>query len=187
MSSLDQGIEANDVIAFWFAPTMRKAWFRSTPELDDEIRRRYERLWQAVAQGRCSEWLSDANGYLAFVIVCDQLPLNMYRGTAKSFSTETLAVAASLRAVSAGLDQAIPDEHKAFLYMPLMHSERIAHQQRAVELFEAAGLTDNLRFAKHHRELIQRFGRFPHRNAILGRRSTPEELAYLRSKAAFTG
>ncbi|WP_078117762.1 DUF924 family protein [Thiosocius teredinicola] len=187
MSSLDQGIEANDVIDFWFAPTIRKAWFRSTPEIDQEIRQRFEQIWQAAGQGRCSDWLNDANGCLAFVIVCDQFPLNMYRGTAKSFSTETLAVAASRRAVDTGLDQALPDEHKAFLYMPLMHSERIEHQQRAVELFDAAGLSDNLRFAKHHRELIERFGRFPHRNAILGRRSTPEERAYLQSKEAFTG
>lgn len=178
---------ADDVIAFWFAQAMRKAWFRSTPQIDDDIRQRFERLWQQVAQGRRSAWLRHAEGCLAFIIVCDQLPLNMFRGTAKSFSTETLAVSACLCAVAAGFDQALPDEQKAFIYMPLMHSERIEHQHRAVALFEAAGLKDNLRFAKHHRDLIERFGRFPHRNALLGRRSTPDELAYLDSKEAFTG
>jgi uncharacterized protein (DUF924 family) len=176
-----------DILAFWFSPEMAKRWFNATPALDEHIRARYERLWSRAARGECHHWTATPEGSLALAILLDQFPLNMFRGKPESFSTEQLAVRVALDAVSRGQDARLPRERVAFLYMPLMHSESLSDQERSVALFEAAGLEENLRFAKHHRELIRRFGRFPHRNAILGRESTPEEIAYLGSEEAFTG
>ncbi len=115
------------------------------------------------------------------------MPLNMFRGEATSFSTEQQAVAISKYAIDRGMDTKIPAQRVAFLYMPLMHSENLDDQGRAVESFQKVGLEDNLRFAQHHLGIVERFGRFPHRNQILGRQSTPEELKYLASDKAFTG
>jgi uncharacterized protein (DUF924 family) len=111
----------------------------------------------------------------------------MFRGQARAFASEAKAIEIALAAVGRGLDRLLPGERVAFLYMPLMHSENLAHQQLSVRLFERAGVTSNLHFARHHLELVQRFGRFPHRNAILGRSSTPQEMAYLASPQAFKG
>ncbi|MBU0656946.1 MAG: DUF924 domain-containing protein [Gammaproteobacteria bacterium] len=176
-----------DILHYWFSPPMSEHWFSSTPEIDTDIRSRYAGLWLQAAQGECDHWQETAEGCLALCIVLDQFPLNMFRGEVQSFSTEQQAVATAKHAVANRLDQQLPPERKAFLYMPLMHSENMADQDESVRLFEAAGLDGNARFARHHRELIRRFGRFPHRNAILGRESTLEESAYLNSKQAFTG
>ena len=180
-------VSPHDILAFWFAPGMDRQWFRATPALDAEIREHFEATWQAAADGRLRPWGDSADGALALVLVLDQFPLNMYRGSARAFATEGDAIRVGRETVRRGLDRQLVGERLAFLYMPLMHSEDLADQDEAVRLFEAAGLSDNLRFARHHRELIRRFGRFPHRNAILGRESTPDELAYLDSKEAFTG
>ena len=137
--------------------------------------------------GECDAWKQTPEGSLALAIVLDQFPLNMFRDTPDSFSTEQLAIDVALEAIAGGQDEALPKNRVSFLYMPLMHSESLVHQDLCVERFESAGLKQNLRFAEHHRELIRRFGRFPHRNAILGRESTGDELAYLDSEEAFTG
>jgi uncharacterized protein (DUF924 family) len=180
-------VDMEEVLAFWFAPGMARRWFRSTPEFDQAIRSRFEATWRCAAESGLDPWSDTPGGALALVIVLDQFPLNMFRGLPQSFATEQKAVAVTLAAVERGFDRQLPHERLAFLYMPLMHSELLAHQDRSVELFEAAGLEDNARFARHHRDLIRRFGRFPHRNAILGRRDTAEEAAYLASKEAFRG
>ena len=182
-----QAIEQQAVLDFWFAPGMSRRWFRSTPELDQAIRTRFEATWRCAAGDGLDTWSETADGSLALVIVLDQFPLNMFRGLPQAFATEQKAVAVALAALERGFDRQLLRERVAFLYMPLMHSEQLAHQDRSVELFEAAGLEDNARFARHHRDLIRRFGRFPHRNAILGRQDTPEEAAYLASKEAFRG
>lgn len=179
--------DPRDVLDFWFAEGMEKRWFRSTAALDREICRRFLALWRRAASGELEGWAGGPEGALALVIVLDQLPLNMFRGDGQAFSTEAKAVDVARAAIAAEFDRRLPGPHKAFLYMPLMHSEDLIHQEEAVRLFEMAGLTSNARFARHHRELIRRFGRFPHRNALLGRASTPEELAYLGSHEAFTG
>lgn len=178
---------ARRVLDFWFADGMHRRWFRTTPQLDEEIRTRFEATWHRAADDELGHWTESAEGALALVIVLDQFPLNMYRGQAAAFSTGTKALGVTLDAVRRGHDRALQGDRLAFLYMPLMHSEHLADQDRSVALFEAAALEGNLRFARHHRELIRRFGRFPHRNAILGRKSTPQEIAYLNSKQAFTG
>jgi uncharacterized protein (DUF924 family) len=175
------------VIDFWFSDKVKPLWFRSTSAFDDALRERFLATWQAAAAGELGAWVQSPEGALALVIVLDQFPLNMFRGQPESFSTEAQSRAVALEAIARGWDRELDRSRLAFLYLPLMHSENLADQDRSVALFEAAGLTDNLRFAKHHRELIRRFGRFPHRNAILGRQSSEEELAYLASKEAFLG
>jgi len=179
--------QTGDIIAFWFGEPMKQHWFRSTPALDREIRKRFESTWEQAATGKYRSWTQMPEGCLAMAIVLDQFPLNMYRGQARAFSTEAQAIAVALHAVDKGFDRQLTGQRLAFLYMPLMHSEELAHQDRSVHLFEQSGLEANARFARHHRELIRRFGRFPHRNAILGRCSTAEELAYLATKEAFKG
>lgn len=176
-----------EILTFWRAAPMPEHWFNSTPAIDDGIRARYETLWRQAAQGELDDWQQTPEGCLALCIVLDQFPLNMFRGHPHCFSTEQQAVAISKHAVTQGFDRQLPHDLLAFLYMPLMHSENLADQDESVRLFEATGLAGNARFAHHHREIVRRFGRFPHRNAILGRESTPEELAYLHSKEAFTG
>lgn len=176
-----------EIIAFWFSDRVRPMWFHSTPEFDDEMRERYLGTWCAATVGKLDNWCEHAEGALALVIVLDQFPLHMFRGKAESFSTGAKALEVAADAVASGYDKAVERSHLPFLYMPFMHSEDPADQNRSVELFEAAGLEENSRFARHHRDLIRRFGRFPHRNAILGRASTDEELAYLASKEAFHG
>lgn len=180
-------ISPGDMLEFWYSEPMASRWFSSTPALDAEIRARYEQVWLAAAKGRLEEWKNSPQGCLALVIVLDQLPLNMFRGEAKSFSTEQQAVEVCKLAIAREYDKQIARDRLAFLYMPLMHSENLLDQELSARLFEQAGLEGNLRFARHHRELIRRFGRFPHRNAILGRESSREELDYLGSKEAFLG
>lgn len=173
------------VLDFWFAPGMEKRWFNSSAALDAEIAARFGELWQAGRDGALRAWESDAPGALALTILLDQFPLNMFRHRPESFSTEALARGVADRAIARGLDARLQAPRLPFLYLPFMHSEDAADQARSVRLFEQAGLTENLRFARHHRDIIARFGRFPHRNAILGRPSTAEEIAWLASPQGF--
>ena len=178
---------ASEVIAFWFDDARRPLWFRSTPEFDDLIRSRFEALWRAARAGHLDAWAGSPQGALALVLVLDQFPLNMFRHRAEGFATEAAARHVAATAIEREFDQVLSDAEKAFLYLPFMHSEDLSDQDRSVALFEAAGLENNLRWARHHRDVVRRFGRFPHRNAILGRTSTPEELTWLESPEAFRG
>lgn len=175
------------MLDFWYSEEMQGRWFSSTPALDGAIREKFEALWRMASAGALDGWKATPEGCLALTIVFDQLPLNMFRGKAESFSTEQQAVEIAKYAIGKGYDKRLPAERLAFLYMPLMHSENLADQELSVRLFEAAKLENNLRFAQHHRELIRKYGRFPHRNSILGRNSTPEEIEYLASREAFLG
>ena len=175
------------IIDFWFSDRVKSQWFASTPALDQEIKDRYKVLWETAAQQGLDDWCLTPLGSLALVIVLDQFPLNMFRHQPLSFSTEQQAVAVARQAVNNQQDQQIEQDKLAFLYMPFMHSEQLDDQDQAVALYRAAGLTHNLRFAEHHRAIIQQYGRFPHRNAILSRDSSEQELAYLASDNAFTG
>ena len=178
---------SRDILDFWYASDISVQWFNSTQSLDTRILQEYQSIWQQARDGKMDDWRSTPEGCLALAIILDQFPLNMFRNKPESFSTESQAVDISLWAVSQGFDRQLPRDRVAFLYMPLMHSENLEHQDRSVELFEAAGLENNARFARHHREIVRRFGRFPHRNAILGRTSTREELDWLDSDEAFKG
>lgn len=180
-------MQSKDILDFWYTPPMPQHWFNSTPAIDAEIRQRFEQTWEQAKAGELDAWKATPEGCLALCIVLDQFPLNMYRGEARSFATEQAAVAVTKHALAQGFDQQLPPERVMFLYMPLMHSEHLDDQEASVRLFSAVGLVENARFAEHHRGIVQRFGRFPHRNAALGRESTPAELEYLNSKEAFKG
>ena len=176
-----------EMLAFWFSDEVKPLWFNSTPEFDRQLRDKYETLWQQGLDGELEHWTDSAEGCLALVILFDQLPLNMFRGEAKCYSSEQFALNVADLAILRGFDQQLTDVQKGFLYMPFMHSEKLEDQQRSIELFEKAGLEQNLRFAHHHHGIVEKFGRFPHRNKLLQRKSTPAEIDYLNSKEAFTG
>jgi len=180
---------AQDVIAFWFSERVKPLWFNATPDFDQELTEHFLSVYRAAADGTLSDWEESPQGALALVIVLDQFPLNLFRNQPESFATEAESRLVAERAIAKRFDQTLKDEHKIFLYMPFMHSEALDDQDRSVVLYDQAGsgLAENLNYAHHHREIVRRFGRFPHRNAILGRDSTPEETAYLNSKEAFLG
>jgi uncharacterized protein (DUF924 family) len=174
-----------DVIDFWFSEASKARWFDSTPEYDRQVSERFESLWRQARDGQLADWERTAGGALALVILLDQFPLNMFRNRSESFSTEAQSREVSGRAIARGLDAGLTAEQKVFLYMPWMHSESLADQDYALELFARAGLDENRQWAEHHRGIVARFGRFPHRNAILGRTSTPEEIEWLASPKGF--
>ena len=175
----------SDIIKYWFSKKSKQYWFASTPEIDNEIREKFEDVWDRAATGELTDWQNSAEGSLALIIIFDQFPLNMFRGQSKSFKTEDMAVEVALNAINNGCDEELSDEKLLFLFMPLMHSENIDHQNLQVYLFQKYNF--NLEFSKHHRDIIKKFGRFPHRNEIFGRMSTMEELDYLLSDNAFRG
>jgi len=177
----------NEIINYWYSDKISKQWYASTPALDKEIKDKYEKLWLSALKGELDNWQSTASGCLALVILLDQLPLNMFRGEAKSFASEQKSIDVALYAINNGFDKEIDTKKLSFLYIPFMHSENLEHQNLSVKLFTDNNLTNNIRFAKHHRDIIEKFGRFPHRNIILGRDSTNLEIEYLNSKHAFKG
>ncbi len=175
------------LIEFWFSDAVSKLWYNSTPEFDRQLREDYQTLWEQASRGELQHWNETAQGSLALVIVLDQFPLNMFRGTARSYSSEALSREVARAAIERGFDEELPPEQRSFLYLPFMHSETIADQLYSIELFERAGLESNLRFARHHHAIVEEFGRFPHRNETLGRTSTQAEIDYLDSDKAFKG
>ncbi len=182
-----EAMQAQDIIDFWFAADTRKLWFDSTPGFDAELRERFLSTWQRARDGELDDWMQSADGCVALAVVLDQFPLNMFRGSVESYSTEARAREVARTAIERGLDGGLQAERKAFLYLPFMHSEDLEDQRLALRLFDQPGLESNLRFARHHHDIVARFGRFPHRNAALGRDSSEEEIAYLNSDEAFTG
>ena len=176
-----------DLINFWFSDQASQYWFNSTEVFDQQLIDSYADTWRQAKQGELDDWQHTATGNLALVIVLDQFPLSMFRGTAESFSTEAQSRAVARSAIEKAYDQELEAHQKSFLYMPFMHSEDLNHQALSVELFSQPGLDNNLRFAKHHYEIVERFGRFPHRNKILGRESSEAEIEYLNSKQGFQG
>lgn len=178
---------AQELIDFWYSEPMAAHWFQSTPEIDEMIRSRFEGCWRCAASGAYDHWAKSAEGGLALIIVLDQFPLNMYRGQKISWSTEQQAVRIAKEMIDAKLDEQLTPEHRMFLYMPLMHSESMADQDLAVAMYAKSGLTENVKFAKHHRSIVSRFGRFPHRNVGLGRETTQQEQDWLDSEDGFHG
>lgn len=187
MFNRQKQIKPKEIVDFWFSSKIKNQWFSSTPELDKKIRKKYEALWIKAASGELDNWAVDPDGCLALIIILDQFPLNMFRGQAKSFTTENKAVEIAWHAIKENFDQHMEKEKLAFLYMPFMHSEDLTTQNMSVSLYKEKNLVDNIRFAEHHRDIVKKFGRFPHRNKILGRENTKEEFEYLASKEAFTG
>ena len=170
-----------DVLQFWFAEESRAKWFNSTSEFDEQIRQGFESVWGQARAESFDHWEQEPDGALALVIILDQFPLNMFRADSRQYSTEAHARLIASHAIDQGLDEKLDMAKRAFMYLPFMHSESIEDQDRSVELYQKAGLDDNLRFAIHHRDVIKRFARFPHRNEVLGRESTSEEIEYLKT------
>jgi uncharacterized protein (DUF924 family) len=171
---------AQDIIAFWFAEIDPKSWWRADPDFDALVRRRFADTLDRAARAELHEWRRDAPGRLAEVIVLDQFSRNIHRHTSRAFAQDPLALALAQEAVAAGVGAALDPTRRAFLYMPFMHSESRAIHRTAERLFSEAGLEDNHRFELRHKAIIDRFGRYPHRNEVLGRVSSTEELAFLQ-------
>ena len=171
-----------DVLKFWFR-LEPKQWWRGGPELDHRIKQNFVKLWLEKRQLPPEDFLTDPLTALAGVILFDQFSRNMFRGHADTYSTDTLALAIAKGAVERGFDEELAPDERKFLYMPFQHSENLEDQNRAVLLFTALGDEHQLGYAKHHRDIIERFGRFPHRNSVLGRPSRPEEIAAGADKA----
>ena len=169
---------AEEVLAFWLN-VGHERWFEPDEAFDAAIRGRFAATYEDAAAGRLSAWENSPEGALALIIVLDQFPRNMFRGCAKSFATDPLARAAAERAIARGFDQRIAMPQRSFFYLPFEHSEELADQERAVALMGATGDADLLKWADLHADIIRRFGRFPHRNAMLGRTTTPEEQSFL--------
>ena len=165
-----------DVLKFWFGLEPEQ-WWNGGEGLDRRIRQDFLKLWFEKRQLPADEFLSDPLTALAGVILFDQLPRNMFRGGAEQFATDPLALAISKRAIEKGFDEELPNVERKFLYMPFVHSENLDDQNRAVLLFTEIHDGEQVDYAKKHRDIIGRFGRFPHRNAILGRAPRPDEIA----------
>lgn len=167
-----------DIVAFWREAGPDR-WFNKDNAFDAEIRERFLAIHEAAAAGQLSAWEATAEGALALMILLDQFPRNMFRGTARAFATDPLARAIAAGALVRGFDAQVPVDMRTFFYLPFEHSEDMADQERALALYKAAGDADNLKWAELHADIIRRFGRFPHRNAVLGRTTTPDEQAFL--------
>lgn len=178
-------ISCSEVVRFW-REAGAKAWFSRNEEFDAQFERRFAAAHHAAARREYEAWMETAEGALALQILLDQFPRNCFRGSAHSYATDGLARHYAARAVGSELDRQVDADLRLFVYMPFEHSEAIEDQQRAVALIVALGDTAFTRYAELHRDVILRFGRFPHRNRALGRESTLEELEYLKS-GGFSG
>ena len=175
---MDSQPRARDVVAFWREAGPRR-WFAKDAGFDADFKSRFEAVHHDAATGALDHWAGDAEGALALLILLDQLPRNAWRGSGHMFATDGKARAVARAAVDAGLDQRIDDAAlRAFFYLPFMHSESLDDQHRCVALCTALS-DEQARYAVHHREIIERFGRFPHRNAALGRSTTAQEQQFL--------
>lgn len=190
--------EATALIDFWFGPPrsptrfqQRAVWFRLDPKFDAQLRDRFGALRQRAAAGDCADWALEAEPCLALILLLDQLPRNLLRGTAEAFASDAAARAAARTALARGFDRSLPGAWRQFIYLPFEHSEDLADQELSMKLYAAlardpafAGAFD---YAQRHHAIIARFGRFPHRNAALGRASTAEEKAFLTEPGSSFG
>ena len=184
-------VSLRDILDFWFLPLgdpgygqKREMWWKSTPELDAEIKGRFGSLHGRAVAGELDGWANSPDGALALILLCDQFSRNIHRRTARAFSGDAKAIATARVALARFYPAAYPRDVRLFFYMPFQHSEVLADQELCCALFEALG-DDNAKYANSHRDIVARFGRFPHRNEVLGRASTAEELDYLKTAKRF--
>lgn len=187
-------VQPQDVLDFWFDPAHAAHWFAKDAAFDEQIRRRFAAAAAAAAQEHLDAWADSPADWLALLILLDQFPRNLHRGEAQAWAVDVKAQRVALSGLADGFDQALPPLQRVFAYLPLEHAENMRLQQRSVELFEAlhaqAPAAERPRFAefadyaRRHRDVIARFGRFPHRNAVLGRDSTAAEREYLAQPGA---
>ena len=174
-----------DVIGFWFGELEPKHWFVRHEWVDDAIRGRFAGLYAEISQQSAASLVTAPRPALAAVIVLDQFPRNLFRGTARAFATDAQALEISQRAIAAKFDQALSVPQRTFLYMPFQHAEDSKVQERSIELFESLGDAEVLSFARRHKEVIDRIGRYPQRKSALGRVSTPEEVEIMNTHPGF--
>jgi uncharacterized protein (DUF924 family) len=172
---------ADDVIHFWFVEHGRKDWFGGGPEFDRKLADRFAETHKAVARGEAWTWRATPEGRLAEVIVLDQFSRQLFRGDARAFAQDTMALVLAQEAVAAGVDKQLEPTRRLFLIMPYQHSESLVVHEETVRLFGELGMKEAMDFEMAHVGCLQRFGRYPRRNAALGRESTPEELEYIAS------
>ncbi len=170
--------QAETIVAFWQKAGPDK-WYKKDAAFDDEIRRRFLALQEDAAAGALQDWTQSAQGTLALLILLDQFPRNMFRHQARMFATDEQARTLAAAAIVRGFDAVVDTGMRGFFYVPFMHSEDLADQELAIKLYTAAGDDSGLKWAELHADIIRRFGRFPHRNELLGRTTTPEEQAFL--------
>ena len=186
---------AAEVLEFWFGREgdpeygqFRDEWFRKDPDFDARVTQQFADLYEEAASGELDGWRDEAEGCLALVIVLDQFPRNMFRGDGRTHAADGKALETAEYAVEHALDRELPAFQRMFLYMPFMHSEEVEIQRRSVGLFERLadepGAPDVTSYAAGHRDIVERFGRFPHRNEILGRKTTPEEAEFLKTEGS---
>ena len=184
-------LQSEAILEFWFGKPdevdygkSRKVWFTKNPEFDDEVRSRFLNVHNQAAAGELNDWNATPQGCLALIILLDQFPRNMFRGQPQAFATDPQALAYARHAVTQGFDKELPKLQRWFVYLPFEHSENLADQRQCVELCEQLGDEPEMReaidYAYRHLRVIERFGRFPHRNQILGRETTPEEAEFLK-------
>ena len=169
---------APEVVSFW-RDAGPDCWFTKNAAFDDQIRERFFETYEAAAAGKLSGWEHSAQDALALLILLDQFPRNMFRGDARAFATDPLARAIAAGAIVRGFDSQVPADLRSFFYLPFEHSEDLADQERGIAFYKAVGNADGLKWAEIHADIIRRFGRFPHRNAVLSRATTPEEQKFL--------
>lgn len=183
--------QADAILQFWFGKPdeadygkSRKVWFTKNPEFDDEVRSRFLNVHNQAAASKLDDWKTTPQGCLALIILLDQFPRNMFRGQPQAFATDSQALAYARHAVTQEFDKELPKLQRWFVYLPFEHSENLADQRQCVELCEQLGDEPEMReaidYAYRHLRVIDRFGRFPHRNQILGRETTPEEAEFLK-------
>lgn len=191
-------MDSEKIHQFWFGqlldpgviPARSTFWFQPSEAFDKEIRENFANILENAAQGKCDSWKATPQGMLSLIILFDQFPRNMFRGTARAFAYDRFAVEVAKSLTTSGLDKKLFPIERTFAYLPFEHAEDLAVQYESERLFAELSkecpdkvreyFEDNLRYAVRHREIIERFGRFPHRNSILGRKSTPEEIAFLK-------
>lgn len=169
---------AAEIVAFWHQAGPKR-WFEKDFAFDQDIRDRFLSTYELAADGELGEWEKTAEGALALLILLDQFPRNMFRGDARTFAADPLARGIAAGALVRGFDAQVAPEMRGFFYLPFEHSEDLADQERGIAFYKAVGDADGLKWAEIHADIIRRFGRFPHRNAVLGRATTPEEQAFL--------
>lgn len=171
---------ADSILNFWFQEIDPAMWWKKDVEFDQTIRDRFSTVHQQATQGELQSWRVSSHGRLAEVIVLDQFSRNLFRDLPLSFAYDGMALVLAQEAIQLGADQELSSTEKAFLYLPFMHSESLSIHQQAVDLFKQPGLENNYDFELKHKRIIDRFGRYPHRNKILGRTSSEEELSFLQ-------
>jgi len=174
-----------EVRDFWYSDVARKQWFAKNDAFDRQIVERFGATYEAAHARALEAWAANSEDMLALLITLDQFPRNMFRGDPRSFESGDIALHHARRALAHGFDRAVAPEARPFFYLPFMHSEALADQELSVALYEVLGDANSLRFAIAHRDIIARFGRFAHRNAVLGRESTPDEIEFLKTNPGF--